>query len=97
MGAMNEKQAIVAHGTRVIRLPKVLWLTGLTRDIVKRLVKRGEFPVPVKLFGNRIGWYRIEVDEWCRNRPRKHHVPREAGATKQARVWPRGIPMSVQK
>lgn len=37
---------------------------------VQRLVRDGEFPQPVRLSANRIGFYEAEVNAWIAARPR---------------------------
>lgn len=53
----------------IIRLPKVLEMTGLSRTTVWRQVKAGTFPRPVKLGARAVGWPVSAVDEWLRSRP----------------------------
>src|ERR1051325_1986368 len=47
-----------------------------TRVHIYRLVRRGEFPRPVKLAGgNRIAWISSEISEFCASRPRVNYPP----------------------
>lgn len=43
-------------------------VTGMSKSSVYRLVKDGDFPKPVKLIGNRVGWPDYEVYQWNRER-----------------------------
>ena len=57
---------------RILRLPEVVEITGLSRATIWRRVKVGEFPKPVRLGGLRsrsIGWYESAIREWLENRP----------------------------
>ena len=54
---------------RILRLPKVLEMTGLSRTSVWRQVKAGTFPKPVKLGPRAVGWLASKIDKWLRNRP----------------------------
>jgi prophage regulatory protein len=49
------------ESTKILRLPEVLALTGLGRDSVYRLAKRGDFPHPLKLSERASGWIESEV------------------------------------
>ena len=58
---------------RMMRLPEVLQVTGLSAATLWRWVKSGDFPAPVKLGGlatRSIGWRYGEVQEWFNTRPR---------------------------
>jgi prophage regulatory protein len=53
---------------RLLRLPDVMRLTGLSRSTIYHLASTLDFPKPVKL-GNRVSaWVACEVTEWidCR-------------------------------
>ena len=54
---------------RILRLPKVLEMTGLSRTSVWRQIKAGTFPKPVKLGPRAVGWRASDIDGWARNRP----------------------------
>ena len=52
---------------RIMRLPEVLELTGLSKSTLYRRMKAGEFPQPVRLGGPRcraVGWLADEVYAW---------------------------------
>jgi len=49
---------------RFIRLPEVLERTGLCKAWIYRLIRRGEFPAPIKLGERAIAFIESEVDEW---------------------------------
>ena len=55
---------------RIMRKSEVLDVIGLSYSHLKRLVKSGEFPAPVKLGVRAVGWLSEEVDEWLTSRPR---------------------------
>ncbi|MYA59612.1 MAG: AlpA family transcriptional regulator [Chloroflexi bacterium] len=60
---------------RILRLPEVLELTGLSRSTLYRRVEAGEFPQPVKLGGpnsRAVGWLEEDVSGWLgRLEPRR--------------------------
>jgi len=52
------------ENTRLIRLPEVIRLTGLSRSMIYQLASTQHFPKPVKL-GTRVSaWLAREVTEW---------------------------------
>ena len=62
---------MVLEGQRLIRLPEVLKLTGLSKSTVYRKIPMGQFPAQVILGpGSVPGGYR-EVLDWIANRPVK--------------------------
>lgn len=58
-------------GTALLRLPTVISLTGLQRDSIYRLAKKGEFPKPRKLTesGRSSAWRADEIAAWIESRP----------------------------
>ena len=52
----------------ILRFPEVRALTGLSRSTIWRLQKK-DFPKPVKLGENSVGWYKKSVEVWLRSRP----------------------------
>ena len=55
---------------RILRLPEVLFLTGLSQASLYRYCKANRFPVQVRLGPNRVGWRASEVREWLETRRR---------------------------
>ena len=58
---------------RMMRLPEVLEVTGLSHATIWRWVKSGDFPAPVKLGSLRtrsIGWRFSDVQRWFDSRER---------------------------
>jgi prophage regulatory protein len=59
---------------RVSRLPQVMARVGYKdRVTIWRKVQCGEFPAPIQLGPNAIGWFDDEVDAWLESRPRVKH------------------------
>ena len=44
---------------------------GKSRVQIWRDVQAGQFPAPIDLGPNSVGWYEDEVDEWLASRPRR--------------------------
>ncbi len=43
-------------------------LTGLSRSTIYDIMKRGEFPRPVKLAAKAVGWPESKITEWLESR-----------------------------
>ena len=54
---------------KIIRLPEVRSVTGLSRSTIYRRVAQGEFPAPVQISERAVGWREDEVMEWIERRP----------------------------
>ncbi|WP_126420477.1 helix-turn-helix transcriptional regulator [Asticcacaulis excentricus] len=54
--------------TRIVRLPEVRALTGLSRSTVYERIREGQFPKPVGLGGRNVGWVEGEVMAWIQRR-----------------------------
>jgi prophage regulatory protein len=46
------------------REPEILALVGVSHATLWRMIKRGDWPAPVKLSLRAIGWRREEVRQW---------------------------------
>ena len=55
---------------RILRLPDVRKLLGLHKSTIYRMIERGEFPRPIRLGPNSVGWVRTEIENWIASRPR---------------------------
>lgn len=49
---------------RILRLPQVQKLVGLSRSSVYSRIQAGSFPRPVSLGGRAVGWLEHEIDQW---------------------------------
>ena len=58
-----------AHSPRkLLRLPQVKDLTGLSRATIYRYVDAGDFPRPVKLGTRAVAWHASDVAAWIEGR-----------------------------
>lgn len=55
---------------RILRLPAVSRLTGLSESTIHRRYRDGTFPRPRKLSRQAIGWPREELLAWIESLPR---------------------------
>jgi prophage regulatory protein len=54
----------------ILRKPAVLAKTGLSYPTIYRKMQAGDFPQPIQLGPNSVGWVEDEVDAWSKSRPR---------------------------
>ena len=59
-----------AVSSRIIRPEELVDRLGISRTTLWRLQKRGEFPPPLQLSPNAVGWSEAEITEWLESRPR---------------------------
>lgn len=55
---------------KILRYAEVLRRTGLSRTTIWRKIRAGDFPAPIQLGPNSVGWLDEEIDTWVANRPR---------------------------
>lgn len=55
---------------RLLRLPEVERVTGLSATTIWRREKRGAFPSRRRLGGNVVAWRSDEIESWIEDRPR---------------------------
>jgi prophage regulatory protein len=54
---------------RIGRFSKVREAVNLSRSTIWRLYTRGDFPKPIQLGPNSVGWDLDEVESWLASRP----------------------------
>ena len=57
-----------AMKTKVIRLPEVRTLTGLSRSTIYSQISQGTFPKPISLGSRAVGWIEYEITDWLEQR-----------------------------
>ena len=55
---------------RIMRLPEVIEAVSLKKTTVYDLIRRGIFPVPIRLGLRSVGWYETEINDWLQSRAR---------------------------
>jgi predicted DNA-binding transcriptional regulator AlpA len=68
----------------IISRAQVCQIVGLGVLSIWRLRREGKFPRPIRLTGKKIGFYRDEVIEWTRTRPRVIETNRKRSKSKKA-------------
>ena len=60
----NRPMATSAESERILRLPQIRELTGLSRSSIYLRIAEGTFPKQVSLGGRAIGWRESEIQKW---------------------------------
>ena len=55
---------------RIIKIREVTAMTGLSRSSIYLQIKKGNFPMQVKLSTRSSGWLWSEINRWLVSRPR---------------------------
>ena len=55
---------------RLIKLPEVIEITGLSSSTIYRYLKEGRFPKQIRVGSRAVAWWLSEILEYIRNRPR---------------------------
>jgi len=48
--------------------------TSISRTSIYRLMQKGQFPKPIRLSANRVGWLAEDIDNWLQQRIAESHV-----------------------
>ena len=64
---------------KILRLPEVARLTGMSKGTIHRRYREGTFPRPLKLGVQSIGWRRKDIDDWLESLPRAGGASDDAG------------------
>jgi len=51
---------------RILRLPEVLHLTGMSRSSLYLRISEGKFPAQTPLGGRSVGWDSLAVERWIK-------------------------------
>ena len=54
--------------SKVIRLPKVINLSGLARSTIYLRMSEGTFPKNIRLGVRAIGWLESDIEDWIQSR-----------------------------
>ena len=53
----------------IYRLPAVVTACCISRSTIYEVIRRGDFPAPVKLGARAVGWRRSDIEAWLESRP----------------------------
>ena len=60
---------MLAPGRQILRVADLVALLNLSRTTIWRMRRAGEFPQPIRLSANAVGWPAHVIDEWLAQRP----------------------------
>ncbi|MFA6280576.1 MAG: AlpA family transcriptional regulator [Bdellovibrionales bacterium] len=63
---------------KIIRLPKVKELTGLSRSSIYAMIKGRQFPRQVEISTRSVGWIEGDVQSWIASRVNKANAKERA-------------------
>ena len=66
---MSVKSDPLAH-LRLLTMEQICEFTTYTPQHIYRLERSGQFPVRLRMGGNRVAWLQTEFEVWFANRPR---------------------------
>lgn len=53
---------------RILRMPDLKQMVGLSRSTIYYSMEHDQFPLPVLIFTNRIGWSLSDVNAWLQHK-----------------------------
>ncbi|MBT5434749.1 MAG: AlpA family transcriptional regulator, partial [Rhodospirillaceae bacterium] len=56
---------------RMLRVKQVCAQGGFSRSTLYNKIKAGDFPAPIEIGPNAVGWPAHEIDAWVASRPRR--------------------------
>jgi prophage regulatory protein len=59
---------------KILRLPAIIEITGLSRSTIYLWMANNEFPQPISLGGRAVGWLENDIDDWIVERIEKSRV-----------------------
>lgn len=62
----------------ILRIPDVEHQVGLKKSTIYALIKKGEFPTPIRLGNRASGWLLSEINQWKQRRIAESRTAREA-------------------
>jgi prophage regulatory protein len=65
---MSQGSLSNAAPTRILRLPGVIAVVGISRSNILKKTAAGEFPKPVRLGARAVGWKESDVLAWLASR-----------------------------
>jgi len=54
--------------TRILRLPEVMHVTGLSRSTIYVQMNNGDFPRSIRLGARSVGWLSTDIEAWVNSR-----------------------------
>jgi prophage regulatory protein len=68
---------------KILRLPAVKAVTGLSRSTIYKKIAEGTFKKPVSLGARAVGWIESEIDEWLESRIAASRALQQSNSAKE--------------
>jgi prophage regulatory protein len=65
--------------TKILRLPKVIERTGLSRSTIYQSIQDGKFPEAVCLGPRAVGWVEEDIEAWLQSRRKASRIVTAGG------------------
>lgn len=65
---MKDNNTTQSRKVQILRRPEVEAFSGLSCSTIYRLMEKGEFPRPVRLSANSVGWLESDLNNWLEQR-----------------------------
>jgi len=72
--------------TQILRMREVIQRIGLSRSTIYKLMENNDFPKPMKLGAQAIGWRDTDIEQWIANRPIAPIGPPGPGDRRSTRI-----------
>lgn len=53
---------------KILRLPKVVEITGMSKTTIYRWINASQFPKPINLSSASVGWLETDIDDWIQSK-----------------------------
>ncbi len=53
---------------KLLRLPQVIEITGMSKTTIYRWINKNEFPKPINLSNASVGWLDTDINDWIQSR-----------------------------
>jgi len=63
---------------KILRLPAVKSMTGLSRSLIYDMVAKGNFPIPISLGARAVGWLESEISAWIEKKVQQRDGRKQA-------------------
>lgn len=73
----KEVEQIYQIKDRILSIKDLMQILNLGRTTIYSLLKRGEFPAPLRLSPRRIGWRISQIEEWLDKKLQKSYKGRK--------------------
>jgi len=67
-GSKSLAEVLAPGAEKIIRMPDLVMLVGLSRATIYRMICEGDFPAPIKLSRRASGWLESAVQSWIRRK-----------------------------